>query len=108
MGFKIIDEKIIDAGVMTADILSVEVDARPIYTLGLYAKWTGAPTGSLKLQGSANGVDWFDLETATALAGSGGEKVFSLDGIPWKLVRVFYDFTSGTGALDVWLNSKGQ
>lgn len=108
MGFKINNKKIIEAGDMSADVLSEVIDARPIYTLGLYAKWSGTPTGSLKFQGSANGVDWFDLETATALAGSAGEATLSLDGTPWLYVRAFYDFTSGTGSLDVWLNSKGQ
>lgn len=108
MGFKINNKKVIDAGDMSADITSEVIDARPIYTLGLYAKWGAGATGSLKFQGSANGEDWFDLATATALSGSAGEATLSLDGTPWLFVRVFYDFTSGTGALNVWLNSKGQ
>lgn len=108
MGFKINEKKIIDSALMTADIFSEVIDARPIYTLGLYAKWTGTPTGSLRFEGSANGVDWFTLVTATTLSGAAGEAALSLDGTPWLYVRVFYDFTSGTGTLNVWLNSKGQ
>jgi len=108
MGFKINEKKIIDDAAMTTDIISEVIDARPIYALGLYAKWGAGATGSMKFQGSANGVDWFDLQTATAISGNAGEVTLALDGTPWLYVRAFYDFTSGTGALDVWLNSKGN
>jgi hypothetical protein len=108
MGFKINNKKIIETGNMSADVISEVVDAKPIYTLGLYAKWTGTPTGALRFQGSANNVDWFNLQVATAITGAAGEATLSLDGTPWLYVRAFYDFTSGTGVLDVWLNSKGQ
>lgn len=106
MGFKVTVDSIIENGNMTGDLTSGPLDASSIYALGIFAKYDGSPSGSLIFEGSANKVDWFELETATTITAAGNNGSEFKD-YPWKWIRVRYVFSSGTGTLNVWLNSKG-
>lgn len=106
MGFKVTVDEIIKDGDMSANIVTEPLNASAIYALGLFAKYTGSPSGSLVFEGSANKVDWFELEAPTAISAAGNVASEFYD-YPWKWIRVRYAFTSGTGSLSVWLNSKG-
>jgi hypothetical protein len=107
MGFKIVDDKVIDTDADTAQ--SRLIDGRPVYTCGLFVKWAGVTgTGSVILEGSANGVDWFALKTRSVTGASGAETE-TLDVNHWNFLRVSHVIgTLSAGTVEAWFNSKGQ
>lgn len=100
-------DKIIDAGTGTADIISEEIDFR--FNYGYAVQFTVAgttPVGSAQVQGSIDGVTWNAISTiAVSAAGS----VFDQkDAVYYPRLRLFWDFTSGTGiVVNAWLSTKG-
>ena len=76
-------------------------------------KWTGTPTGTLKLQMSndidATVTDWEDIPgSSVAIAGAAGQQVYNYSNAPFRWVRVVYTATSGSGTLSKALfSAKG-
>ena len=107
MGFKIVDDKVINTPADTEQ--SRQIDGRPVYACGLFVKWAGvAGTGSVVLEGSANGADWFTLKTLV-VTGASGEETETLDVNHWNFLRVSHIVgTLSTGTVEAWFNSKGQ
>ena len=107
MGFRIIDDKVIGTDADTAQTKLIE-SASP-YTWGLFVKWSGVTgAGSVDVEGSANGVDWFVIETA-AVSGATGTTTETADVNPWNYLRVAHKVgTLSAGRVEAWFNAKGQ
>lgn len=106
---KIFSTQLLDGGDMSADVTSSEAGLDHMEMAAIHAKWSGSsPTGSLIVQATVNGTDWVAVSTDTTLAVTAtGEKIFHLSNIGYRKCRVFWDKTSGTGSLDVWISAKG-
>lgn len=60
---------VLNAGDMSlATLTSNVIDLGHIGMLGIQAIYTGAPSGSLKFQGSIDGINWSDLSTPCGCA----------------------------------------
>lgn len=76
-------------------------------------KWTGTPTGTLKLQASndidATVTDWEDIPgSSVAIAGAAGQQVYNYTNAPFRWVRLVYTASSGSGTLSKALfSAKG-
>lgn len=118
MSIKYANTLLVDGGAMTADITSDYLDIRFNYGVALQAVWSGtSPVGNLIVQGTCRDIsqdpagtslNWTNLGgTTIAVSGNSGSILYNLEGLFFTAVRVFYDFTSGTGSLDVTANIKG-
>lgn len=89
---------------MTASLISTPYQINNSYIFAMQFIWTGTPTGTLKVMGSVDGVN-FNIQLATdALSGAAGAYTFDLAStaglkttVGW--VQGQYLFTSGTGVL---------
>lgn len=75
-----------------------------------------APTGTFYVQASnddyppekASSVgNWVSLEDIEVAITDNGTFMWNVDGAGYKWVRLFYDFTSGTGTVSGRINGKG-
>ncbi len=86
---------------MTADVHSAPLNMKDFVYWSALISWTGSPVGNVSIQGSVDNVNWVDITgTVTACGGSSGSVTFDNQaptGLPY--LRVFYDFTSGSGSL---------
>lgn len=109
----------IAAGDMSqASITSKALDVRYIDNIGIQAIWTGAPTGTVKVQashdakvdgsGAIAGGTWTDIAGATAApAGGAGSALIALAALAHPFIRIVYTRTGGAGSLDVHFVGKG-
>lgn len=119
MSIKYANRQIVTAGDLSADITSLYVPIEYNFGVGMQAVWTGtSPVGVLKIQGTCDDTDagradaadlnWTDLSgTNYALSGNAGSFIYQLNDLTLSAVRLFYDFTSGTGTLNVVSVTKG-
>jgi hypothetical protein len=102
---------------MTADRTTTAVWLGHIITYAIQIVVSGgtSPTGSFILQGSndntevpGNVVNWATVPNATIAITDNGTVFFNVTDAGYKWVRVFYDFTSGTGTASYSrINGKG-
>lgn len=68
---------------------------------------TGTPTGTLTIQGSADGVTWTDLPLAlTALSGSAQNYFLEMATTALPKLRIKYVRSSGTGTMTATITAK--
>ena len=87
----------------------------------IFAQWSGAPNGFLKLQVStkspeqgdksvpdlSDANDWTDLPNSTiSIAGAAGNHLYNVVEVGYFWVRLIYTNTSSTGVLSVWAGEK--
>lgn len=86
---------------MAASFSSHEMAAeyyRPGFSIHLV--YTGAPVGSLKLQASNDGATWEDVASSTVAVSAASSTLYNLADQYYRLVRVVYTRTSGTGTIN--------
>lgn len=72
---------------------------------GLEVTWTGTPTGTLSVMGSASGINFYALTFDPVLAqpaGSASGYLINLNQFPWKYIFIQYVNASGSGLLTVY------
>lgn len=97
---------IINAGDMSANIPVVTQELSNVLGYCVHASWTGSsPVGNIIILG---GNDLANMKTisTTAAGGAAGVLLSNNDGIHYNYVQVRYDFTSGTGILNVYISGK--
>ena len=105
--------RLINASAMGADVTSEAFESVAYFGLAFQYKVSSgsSPTGSLIIQMSNDKVNWVNVPTDTSNAVNPVAITADVDGfwrylsiVPQKWMRVFYDRTSGTGTLDVWVS----
>lgn len=97
---------IISAGDMSADIPAVTQDLSNVLGYCVHASWTGSsPAGNIVILGG-NDLSNMKVVSTTAAGGAAGTLLSNNDGIHYNYVQVKYTFTSGTGALNVYISGK--
>lgn len=99
------------SGVMssTNTIYSQILDVSRMDNLGLEVTWTGSPTGTITVNGSNSGINFYPLTfspTITQPAGAGGGYLIDLTQYPFKYLLLEYVNVSGSGALTVYGQCK--
>jgi hypothetical protein len=93
---------------MSANITgnSFTVEHTPI--LAIECTWSGtAPVGTLQLQGSVSGLNWFNVGSTVAVSGNTGTVLLRDDNAGYLFARAIYNFTSGVGTLNAYAEAKG-
>jgi hypothetical protein len=103
----------------TATIHSLVVDMRTMSIFGLFATWTGSPTGTFTVEVSwdytvdpsgnvANAGTWINTsQTFANPAGSASSDILRLSGLAYPWMRLTYVNSGGTGTLTAIANAKG-
>jgi hypothetical protein len=103
-----LNDLVISAGdAAQASVTSETVDVQHICMVSAVVVMTGSPVGTLKFQVSNNlGANWADTAITSAVAAAG---VFymTFPDVATQYVRLVYTKTSGTGAINAWINGKG-
>lgn len=101
----------------TSTLTSTPLDLRQWTKACLFAIWTGTPTGTFTLEGSADyqfnaTPTWVDISAVLGIslsqpAGAAGNNLIDISatGLPW--VRLKYVNASGTGSLQIIGSAKG-
>lgn len=103
------NELLFDAVAMTADRTSDAISVNQLVCGAIQCVWTGTPAGNIIVQASCDPVsptNWIAIDTEAA-GGAAGSNLVQLADIGYEWVRVFYDFSSSTGALTVRASFKG-
>ena len=107
---KFLTHHIIVDGNLGADITSDEIKSENLDKLNVFVSWTGSsPVGSLIVQGSVDGSTWSDIGvTEPTITGASGSGFVICDSskVCWKRMRLFWDFTSGTGTVQAWIHAQ--
>lgn len=82
---------------MSVDQTSTSQNIKECRLISVQCIYTGTPTGSLQIQASNDETNWTSMNT-TALSGSAGSVMYNVQA-GFAFIRVFYDATSGAGAL---------
>lgn len=104
---RFLDEQIIKSGVGTADITTSAISFSLSYGFSVQWNISGtSPSGSAQVQASNDGVNWVAVSTiAVSVSGSFFD---NKDAIYYKHLRLFWDFTSGSGiVVNAFLVTKG-
>lgn len=100
---------VVGAMASTNTIYSNIVDVSKMDNIGLEISWTGTPTGSLTVNGSNSGINFFPLSFSPSLtqpSGSAGGYLVDLSGYPFKYIMIKYINSSGSGSLLVYAQNK--
>ena len=99
----LVPTSVITAGDMSqATVTSLTTNVQYMDNVSYEAAWTGAPVGTLVVQGSHTGTNWNTIISASpAPAGTSSSQLFDLNQLSFPLVRVLYTKSSGTGTLNV-------
>lgn len=100
--------EIID-GDLSADIVGNVIDIDNMRLTSVYFKYTGTPEGTLTVEYSDNGVDFY-LPTGSSKALTGGPGSFAVWYVdtPATHMRLGYTRTNGTGTVNAWYTLKGE
>lgn len=111
--------------VMNTTITSPGFNVQQIYGVAIQAVFTGTPTGTFKLQGSAdpatsynptfgvgqnNPQNWVDIANSSYSVSSSGNYMWNVFDIMYNYIRLVYTDSSGgtsTAVLNVTINAKG-
>lgn len=98
-------------GVMatTGTIYSQIIDMSLLDNIGAEVTWSGTPTGTISVLGSNSGLSFYAITFDPVLAqpaGSAGGYLINLNQWPFKYLLFKYVNASGSGTLNIYLQSK--
>jgi hypothetical protein len=112
----IVNEQLLPSSSVATTLTSAPGLLMNMFGYCIQAVFTGAPVGSLQLQGSNDPgpnasyttlpTNWANVGTATAISAA-GVYIINMPDIYYNWVRVIYTPTSGTGTLTLLFNAKG-
>lgn len=106
----------------TTILTSEAVATDQLFACAIQAVWTGAPTGTFKLQATSDAPDftnqtskgistyqnWTDILDSPYAVTASGDYMWNIFDIGFRAIRVVYTNTSGTGAItSLKLSAKG-
>ncbi len=90
------------------DITSAAVDLGDLQTFAVQVDFTGADVvGTLTLQCSNHAVGpWTTVASSSQAVTASGDHTWNVTGAGYRFVRIFWDYTSGTGNISASLVAK--
>lgn len=92
---------------MSANITSNSADLSFIDGFAIYAKWTGSPAGTLKLQASLDDINYVDIANSEQTISGPSDFMWNVSQVFYDKIRVIFTRSGGTGILNVQINGKG-
>lgn len=110
----VLNEPIVTAGDMSGNITSLITNIDELVSYSVQAVFTGAPVGSIELQGSNDietssatpPTNWTSITDSTTAVTEAGSYLVNVEFPAYSWVRLVYTFTSGTGVLNARINAK--
>ena len=97
---------LISSADMSATFQSEIVSLEQKGGFSVHAVFTGSPNGSLYLSVSINNSDFIVLSDSTQAISAAGDVFWNVDIAKYKVFRLHYTFSSGTGSLDAFFSTK--
>lgn len=89
------------------DVTSGKYDIGDLYNCSVQVVFTGSNVvGTLKLQASADGTNFFDIPSSSQSITSSVGYLYSISNAGWRYIRANWTYTSGTGTIAVTLFLK--
>lgn len=101
--------QVITDGDMSGDITSSVSTVEQVDQITYDISWTGStPVGEIFVQYSNNNESWNNLDFGTTIdiSGNSGSHKIDVQLITSKYMRLFYDFTSGTGTIQAHIKGS--
>lgn len=107
--------KVIDEATVSADVTSSITEIMNKDNIVYQIKWTGTLNIAFDVQVSSNydprnasAASWDSLPLlpAPAATGSAGSWTIDLSELGSKYIKLFCDYSSGSGALEAWISGK--
>lgn len=94
---------------MGANVTSSSFTVQHTPIVCIQAVWSagGTPVGTLQLQGSVNGTDFFNVGSTVAVSGNTGTAQVTDANAGYLFARLLYTRTSGTATLNAYAEAKG-
>jgi len=104
-GFQVLSAGDMGSATLTSTAFSVQ--HTPI--MGIQAVWSAGstPVGTLQLQGSIDGTNYFNVGSTVAVSGNSGTAYVSDANAFYLFARLIYTKTSGSGTLNAYAEAKG-
>jgi hypothetical protein len=116
------NKKIVTNAVMNTTVISDPYNVQQLYGVAIQVSYTGTPTGTFKLQASADPATayaspssdtplvWSDIINSPYSVTAAGDYMWNVFEIMYNYIRVVYTDTSGgtsTAVLNARINTKG-
>lgn len=102
-------KQIVASGDMTNSITSSSFLIEHMPLVGIQVNWASgsSPVGSLQLQGSIDGTNYFDVGSSVAVSGNAGVKYLTDASAAYLYCRFKYTATSGSATMNAYAEAKG-
>ena len=104
--------QIITNGVMTGTsvITSIATNILNMDNIGFEIKWTGTPVGTLVINASGTGVNYYPLPgfSVNSPTGTAGGTFVDIDPTSALWLQLVYTNSSSTGVLNAWIFGKAD
>lgn len=106
--FRVIDLTFDDltSASMDSDIVGDTIFS-PCQSLAIQAVFTGAPSGTLKIQYSLDKINWSDLPNSSEGVTGAGNHIWDISHLAVLYARLVYKKTTGSGILTAKAYGKG-
>lgn len=113
------NKRLVTAGAMASTITSTAQQLANVITFSIQAVFTGSPVGTFKLQCSTDTAtdgtptlvqptNWDDIPNSSYAITAAGSNTWNYSGnTGFSWVRLVYTASSGSGVLNVKINTKG-
>ena len=106
MAVSFASNRLITSADMSATFQSDEINLVQKGGFSIHAIFTGSPVGSLYIAVSINNSDWIVLADSAQAISAAGDVFWNVDSAKYKLARLHYTATSGTGTLNAFFSTK--
>jgi hypothetical protein len=106
MAVSFASSRLITAASMAASFQSDNISLVQKGGFSIHAIFTGAPVGSIYVAVSIDGSNWIVLSDSAATIIAAGDVFYNVTDSKYKLARLHYAFTSGSGSMDAFFSTK--
>lgn len=94
--------------ITNADVYSPTIGLDQAYGYAIQAIWTGASlAGSVKLQSTVDGSTWSDVSGSSQSVSGPGSNIWNVQSAFYTSVRAYFTYSSGSGGITFWEQTKG-
>jgi hypothetical protein len=91
---------------MSASFQSDEINLHNMNGFSIHAIFTGSPTGTAYVAVSIDGENWITLTDSSQALSAAGDIFWNVNTAKYKLARLHYTRSSGSGSMNAFFNTK--
>jgi len=99
---------IVTNGDMSGNITSSAIDLSKTDGYSVDAQWTGSPVGTLKLQVSRDGINFYDYPSSSISTSGISSAFWEITTVNYSKVQLVYTASTGSGTLNAGILGKGD